>query len=218
MNQNIKTSLGVAIIIIIAATVGFFTWKVLSNNIISNTPTQVQPIKNELAGNRPAQACPQDTKKCPDGSYVSRTGPNCEFAACPGDSTNISNQPSNSEKFQIISRNPKGTLEGINSGVIENSSDIVKGSLGKISVTFNKDVNEATLNNNTFYVLVGLDEKALGKITYDKNSRSAYIILDKPIEGGLPGQQARVTVVVSNIKDVSGSMLDEVQYNIDILK
>lgn len=28
-------------------------------------------------------ACTQDAKLCPDGSYVSRTGPNCEFAACP---------------------------------------------------------------------------------------------------------------------------------------
>ncbi|KKR80182.1 MAG: hypothetical protein UU73_C0006G0010 [Candidatus Daviesbacteria bacterium GW2011_GWA1_41_61] len=28
--------------------------------------------------------CTQDAKKCPDGSYVSRTGPNCEFAPCPG--------------------------------------------------------------------------------------------------------------------------------------
>ncbi len=27
--------------------------------------------------------CTQDAKQCPDGSYVSRTGPNCEFAACP---------------------------------------------------------------------------------------------------------------------------------------
>jgi hypothetical protein len=27
--------------------------------------------------------CTQDVKICPDGSYVGRTGPNCEFAACP---------------------------------------------------------------------------------------------------------------------------------------
>lgn len=27
--------------------------------------------------------CPQDAKLCPNGSYVSRTGPNCEFAMCP---------------------------------------------------------------------------------------------------------------------------------------
>jgi hypothetical protein len=28
-------------------------------------------------------ACTQEAKQCPDGSYVGRTGPNCEFAACP---------------------------------------------------------------------------------------------------------------------------------------
>lgn len=27
--------------------------------------------------------CTQDAKLCPDGSYVGRTGPNCEFADCP---------------------------------------------------------------------------------------------------------------------------------------
>ena len=27
--------------------------------------------------------CPMDAKKCPDGSHVSRTGPNCQFAPCP---------------------------------------------------------------------------------------------------------------------------------------
>ncbi|OGF69132.1 hypothetical protein A3C73_01415 [Candidatus Giovannonibacteria bacterium RIFCSPHIGHO2_02_FULL_44_11] len=27
--------------------------------------------------------CTQDALQCPDGSYVSRTGPNCEFAECP---------------------------------------------------------------------------------------------------------------------------------------
>ncbi len=30
------------------------------------------------------QGCTQEAKLCPDGSYVGRTGPNCEFAACPG--------------------------------------------------------------------------------------------------------------------------------------
>lgn len=27
--------------------------------------------------------CTQEAKQCPDGSYVGRTGPNCEFAPCP---------------------------------------------------------------------------------------------------------------------------------------
>lgn len=28
-------------------------------------------------------ACTAEAKQCPDGSYVGRTGPNCEFAVCP---------------------------------------------------------------------------------------------------------------------------------------
>jgi hypothetical protein len=28
-------------------------------------------------------ACTMEAKQCPDGSYVGRTGPKCEFAACP---------------------------------------------------------------------------------------------------------------------------------------
>ncbi len=30
-------------------------------------------------------ACTLEAKICPDGSYVGRTGPNCEFAPCPGE-------------------------------------------------------------------------------------------------------------------------------------
>ncbi len=29
--------------------------------------------------------CTQEAKLCPDGSYVGRTGPQCAFAACPGE-------------------------------------------------------------------------------------------------------------------------------------
>lgn len=29
--------------------------------------------------------CTADAKLCPDGSAVGRTGPHCEFAACPGE-------------------------------------------------------------------------------------------------------------------------------------
>jgi hypothetical protein len=36
-----------------------------------------------------AQFCPQDAKQCPDGSYVSRTGPSCTFAPCSGASTGL---------------------------------------------------------------------------------------------------------------------------------
>lgn len=37
-----------------------------------------------LSGDGP-WACTMDAKMCPDGSYVGRQGPKCEFAACPGE-------------------------------------------------------------------------------------------------------------------------------------
>lgn len=30
-------------------------------------------------------ACTMEAKQCPDGSYVGRTGPKCEFSACPSE-------------------------------------------------------------------------------------------------------------------------------------
>ena len=30
-------------------------------------------------------ACTQEALMCPDGSFVGRTGPNCEFSPCPGE-------------------------------------------------------------------------------------------------------------------------------------
>ncbi len=35
-------------------------------------------------GNGP-QACTEEAKQCADGSSVARSGPNCEFAPCPGE-------------------------------------------------------------------------------------------------------------------------------------
>lgn len=38
-------------------------------------------------GGSGAVACTMEAKLCPDGSYVGRTGPNCQFAACPSASS-----------------------------------------------------------------------------------------------------------------------------------
>jgi len=45
------------------------------------TPVPI-PIPTPIPTPNPV-ACTQEAKLCPDGSYVSRTGPNCEFSACP---------------------------------------------------------------------------------------------------------------------------------------
>lgn len=34
-------------------------------------------------------SCTQEAKLCPDGSYVGRTGPKCEFSACPNEDSAI---------------------------------------------------------------------------------------------------------------------------------
>lgn len=53
---------------------------------IKSQPTSsVSPTKNPSSEPNPDNqvVCTQDVKLCPDGSYVGRSGPNCEFAACP---------------------------------------------------------------------------------------------------------------------------------------
>lgn len=41
------------------------------------------PIGGEAQGPDQTQACTDEAMLCSDGSAVGRTGPNCEFAACP---------------------------------------------------------------------------------------------------------------------------------------
>jgi len=55
---------------------------------LKNKGKNVESLKQKLEEKKNKNiACPMDAKLCPDGSYVSRTGPNCEFAACPTDET-----------------------------------------------------------------------------------------------------------------------------------
>lgn len=48
-------------------------------------PTPVSPSPSAVRITE--TVCTQEAKLCPDGSYVSRTGPNCEFSSCPSVST-----------------------------------------------------------------------------------------------------------------------------------
>ena len=44
-----------------------------------------------VSKNQPVQqACTMEAKLCPDGTYVGRIGPSCEFAACPNPISNKS--------------------------------------------------------------------------------------------------------------------------------
>ncbi len=46
------------------------------------TPNEYQAPNPKDSGNSKI-VCTQEAKQCPDGSYVGREGPTCEFKACP---------------------------------------------------------------------------------------------------------------------------------------
>jgi hypothetical protein len=58
-----KVTLGIALIFVVA----FFVVMFLSKKDTTDGPV----------------ACTEEAMLCPDGSYVGRTGPSCQFAACP---------------------------------------------------------------------------------------------------------------------------------------
>lgn len=63
MNSTLKTVLSVVGILLVAGA-AYMAWKA------SDRANQV--------------ACTMEALMCPDGSFVGRSGPKCEFAACPG--------------------------------------------------------------------------------------------------------------------------------------
>lgn len=61
---------------------------VVGSRHLSKTPLLIPLLfAAACAGNaqtpHEAALCPQDAKICPDGSFVARSGPHCEMAACP---------------------------------------------------------------------------------------------------------------------------------------
>jgi putative hemolysin len=66
-NKKIASEIAVRIILLVAVAIGGIFW-----------------WQNQKSIQQPEQrACTMEAKLCDDGSYVSRTGPNCEFAPCP---------------------------------------------------------------------------------------------------------------------------------------
>src|SRR5690242_6824446 len=61
------------------------TYPVLVLGIIAIIIVSLLAITSEIARgpHTQAQACTTEDRICPDGTAVGRTGPNCEFAACP---------------------------------------------------------------------------------------------------------------------------------------
>lgn len=55
--------------------------------------------------------CTQDAKLCPDGSYVGRSGPHCEFALCPNEAVQDYWKTSTDSKLGVSFRYPKNPVD-----------------------------------------------------------------------------------------------------------
>ena len=62
---------------------GGYTWCEQKQKCLRTWEEPCAPAKD------PGVVCTQDAKQCPDGSYVSRTLPGCQFAKCPGESSQM---------------------------------------------------------------------------------------------------------------------------------
>jgi hypothetical protein len=84
-------------------------------------------------------ACTADAKLCPDGSYVSRIGNNCEFAACPASCINGAVQ----------------NMTCTNGRVYNSKTCDASGKWNDINYFMDPCQQTSTENNNLYYALIG---------------------------------------------------------------
>jgi hypothetical protein len=77
MNKLLKINIALALIAFLAAGLLFVSGFAITGKVVEISPTG-------MAVTDSSPICTADAKICLDGSYVTRTGPSCEFAPCPG--------------------------------------------------------------------------------------------------------------------------------------
>lgn len=71
--------------LVVVGVCGYYLGKQSNNSLGNNiSPTVTQQVVPTIK----LVACTADAKQCPDGSWVSRVPPNCEFLPCPQQSLN----------------------------------------------------------------------------------------------------------------------------------
>lgn len=130
-------------------------------------------------------ACTQEAKQCPDGSYVGRTGPNCEFSLCPEIKPLPNPVPapvSNTEKIirKVGEQESSFLIQKIN-------SDSVDGLWNQAYPVARPEGTPRTLNigDDIGYACEGISEK-LTSIDYSGQTVTFTKITGKQPYGGCP--------------------------------
>lgn len=103
-NRGFVPILTIIIVAVIAIGGGYWVYQEVGGDVNFNLPplelsnddpentfntNLVSPIGATYVEPAEPVACTMEAKICPDGSAVGRTGPKCEFAACPAVSSNV---------------------------------------------------------------------------------------------------------------------------------
>jgi nitrosocyanin len=165
-----KKSYIVAIVLVLIAVVVLVALR--SKNLEAPIVTDETQVTGETNGEVPAvpgttttittttttpTACTMEAKVCPDGSSVGRTGPNCEFAACPTQAV---------KEF---------TVSGSNFAFTPNAMTVKKGD--KVRITFKNSNGSHDLKIDEFNVNTGILASGVQKtveFTADKTGSFQY--------------------------------------------
>lgn len=98
MNTNIKTEIGIGLIMVIAIFFGMYVWQ-------ENKKQEKIFQSIEAPKNIERKKCPQEIRICPDITSVGRVRPNCEFARCPrADKNYIQDEEACKKYSEILSK------------------------------------------------------------------------------------------------------------------
>jgi hypothetical protein len=81
MNSLIGTTLAIIMTLLILLGAALAVSYFIGNDY--GAARVVTPVAEPTTAPEEGVFCTQDAQECPDGSYVGRVGPNCEFAPCP---------------------------------------------------------------------------------------------------------------------------------------
>lgn len=143
--------------------------------------------------------CTMEAKQCPDGSYVGRTGPNCEFTACPV----AIEEPTVQSGWKSYTVNDLGLTFSAPSDLTV-TYETQRNDKGEPDVT-TLYVQNGSANPKTYYQLYGLyqwnmpnSENTLAKLSGDLQPGATQTTISSypAISGQIKGQRNRFVTYI----------------------